>query len=326
MAAFFSHTHSKGTSKKDQKAAEVPSVEETAVEPRGKKKDGVSAKAPAGSIVIPESKGKIVKAKFLEGSEPSLAGKVNYRNTLAGWVTSPTNKYFADAFVNRMWAHMFGRGLTNPVDDMRSDNPPTHPEVLTVLSREFVASGFDIKHLIRCICNSRTYQRSSVRLPENKDDDALYSRMAVKMMSADTLYDSLQTVLGSPPTERRARAKAGLAIAKGMKADPRSQFVDFFDTQDEKGPSPEYSHGIPQVLRLMNAEAFNRGGAVVDKFARPGVPREKVIEGLFLSTLSRRPTPAELKKFSAFVGADARTGYQQTLWVLLNSSEFILNH
>jgi hypothetical protein len=327
MAAFFSHTHGEATSKKAQKGGEMPAVRESIAEPRAKKgAASITKGAPPGSVVIPESKGKIVKAKYLEGSEPSLAGKTAYRPSLAAWLTSPTNKYFADAAVNRMWAHFFGKGLTNPVDDMRSDNPPSHPEVLSILSREFVASGFDLKHLIRCICNSRAYQRSSVRLPSNKDDDALYSRMAVKMMTADVLYDSLQTVLGEAPEPRRVRRGGAPIAKKGAAKDPRSRFVEFFDTQDEKGPSPEYTHGIPQVLRLMNAEAFNSGGAVIDKFAKPGVGKDKVIENLFLSTLSRRPTPREAAKFAAFVGADARKGYQQVLWVLINSSEFILNH
>src|SRR6202042_1150780 len=92
------------------------------------------------------------------------------------------------------WANFFGMGIVNPIDDMDPDKA-THPELLKLLADEFVASGFDQKHLIRCICLSRTYQRSSTVIPENKEDDKLYSHMKAKVMSADMLYDSLAIVL-----------------------------------------------------------------------------------------------------------------------------------
>ena len=116
-----------------------------------------------------------------------------------------------------MWANFFGRGLVNPVDDMVDLEQASHPELLKLLSTQFVASGYDLKYLVRCICNSQAYQRSSSIAPGNKEDDKLYSHMPVKVMSADMLYDSLQLVLGTlrfPPAARQSpegKKKSGWA-------------------------------------------------------------------------------------------------------------------
>ena len=121
--------------------------------------------APFGSITIPDTKGKTVKATFLGAKPVPLAGQQPLRPLFAAWVTSPKNPYFARAAVNKLWANFFGRGIVDPVDDMRPEAKPTHPELLQLLADEFTASGFDLKHLTRCIANSRTYQRSSRSAP-----------------------------------------------------------------------------------------------------------------------------------------------------------------
>src|SRR5205807_309050 len=113
-----------------------------------------------------------------------------FRPRLVAWITSGENPYFARAFVNRMWAGLFGRGLVNPVDNMHDDNPPSLPALLALLANEFIASEFDIKHLIRCVCNSRAYQRSSRPASGNEKDGELFSRMAVKPIEPEALYDS----------------------------------------------------------------------------------------------------------------------------------------
>src|SRR5262245_41579029 len=111
-------------------------------------------------MALPES-AKRVPAKFLQGEEPKLNTSEPYRPVLAKWLTSGENKYFARAMVNRTWAQFFGRGLVNPVDDMHEKNLASHPELLKDLTKQFVASEFDLKHLIRSICNSEAYQRTS---------------------------------------------------------------------------------------------------------------------------------------------------------------------
>src|SRR5207249_374007 len=107
------------------------------------------------------------------------------------WLTSADNRYFASAAVNRLWAHLFARGLVHPVEDMHDGNSPSHPAVLKQLSAEFVQSGYDLKFVLRSLCNTRAYQRTSRPLPENAEDEKLLSHMPVKVIGARQLLDSL---------------------------------------------------------------------------------------------------------------------------------------
>ena len=127
------------------------------------------------SIVIPATAlkniGKIVPARLpgRRAKEYQPSDQQLLRHALARWMTAADNPFFAKAAANRMWAHFFGRGLVNPVDDLRPDNPPSHPAILELLADEFKKSGFDLKYLIRCICLSQAYQRTSVPLPDNEE-------------------------------------------------------------------------------------------------------------------------------------------------------------
>ena len=194
VAAFFTATRGIDRSNKVPRIYDVSPQDPTG-------KGGKNDSAPLGSIVIPDSNGKTVRAKFLGGEQPPTPPPDRLRTELAAWLTAPSNPWFARAAVNRLWANFFGRGIVNPIDDMRPESDSSHPEVLQLLAEEFAASGFDQKHLIRCICLSKTYQRSSRVLPENKADDLLYSHMPLKMMTADMLFDSLSVALDHSAAE-----------------------------------------------------------------------------------------------------------------------------
>jgi len=328
MAAFFEQTHAENTRNMMVKAGNVPTVMEGGkVKAKGKAAKG-EAKAPFGQIVIPDTKGKTVKAKFFNGAAPAVAGKTTLRPTLAAWVTSPTNPYFARATVNKWWANFFGRGIVNPVDDMKPEAQNTHPQLLDLLAKEFTASGFDLKHLVRAICSSQTYQRSSKPLPENKSDEELFSHAAVRMMTTEQLYDSLEVALNHAPAGKQAKAKAKGAKLGG--GGPRAQFRKFFHTEadDDASAVADYAHGIPQVLRLMNASEINNTTAVVQRLMKTEGTPEKIIDGLYLRTLARPPSAAETKKMIAYVksSADPARGYNDVMWALLNSAEFMFNH
>jgi hypothetical protein len=328
IAAFFSRTKLDGNPQQAAKAGGLPGVSESAVAQRfGKAAKGAPVPVTTGaSILIPESKGKVVSAKFLEGAEPNLGNQGPYRPALAQWITARDNKFFAPAMVNRMWAHFFGRGFVNPIDDFHSANPASHPLLLKSLAREFADSGFDLKHLIRCICNSKTYQRSSRPNPTNEHDNQLFARMNIKMMTPEVLYDSLMTAMGASAAAD-ARPARGQPVAKNQQGG-KTGFVAFFNTSEDGADVTEYTHGIPQVLRLMNSAQFNNGGALVARVARGGVPRDKAIEQIYLATLNRRPTATEVKRLSDYVGkqGSVQQGYAGVVWILLNSSEFVLNH
>jgi hypothetical protein len=271
---------------------------------------------------LPDS-AKVVPARFLQGEQPKLRDNQPLRPVLAKWLTSSKNPYFARAMVNRVWGQLLGRGLVHPVDDMQDGNPPAHPELLQELADGFAAGGFDVKELYRTLCNSETYQRTSRPVTGNEDAEALlFSRMAIKTLTPEQLYDSLTQVTGpARAVERPGRAAAGRAVVRG----PREQFVNFFRVDEGADPT-EYQAGIPQVLRLMNSPQLTAAG-LVNRLGRANTKPEEAIEHLFLATLSRRPKAQELDKLLAHVKkVGAKDGYSDVVWALLNSSEFTLNH
>lgn len=272
---------------------------------------------------LPES-AKFVPAKFLQAEQPKLNDKEPYRPVLAAWMTTANNPFFAKAMVNRMWSQLFGKGIVNPVDDMHADNPPTNPELLKALADQFVASNFDLKHLVRCICNSQAYQRTSKPSSDVLTEKPLFERMAVKPLTPEQLYDALAQVMGGDTNERGGRGKVG--GGRNNQGGPREQFVNFFMI-DEGADSTAYNAGIPQALRLMNSPQMNRSTAVTKLVNGSGKSPAAVIEQLFLATLSRRPAADESQRLVAYVEKNGATNaYNDIFWTLLNCSEFALNH
>jgi hypothetical protein len=268
---------------------------------------------------LPES-AKIVPPQFLRGEVPKVTADDMTRPILAKWLASPTNPFLAKAMVNRTWAQFFGEGIVNPVDDMRPDNDASHPELLDKLAADFAANNFDIKHLVRSICNSQAYQRSSGG-PLSEAEEALFARQTLKIMTPEQLFDSLGEATGlAAAAESRKVAGAN----KAPQAGARDQFATFFLSGSETANITEYEAGIPQALRLMNAKALNTVRAV-QSLAKSGTA-EKNIETLYLTTLSRRPSQAELEKLLAFVKTNGNTTetWSDILWVLINSSEFTM--
>ncbi len=264
--------------------------------------------------------------RFLGGESPTLNGKEPYRPVLARWLTSEKNPYFAKAMVNRVWAQFFGRGLVNPVDNLSAENPPSHPELFDALAQQFIRSGFDVKYLVRAICNTQAYQRSSTPAGQSAEADVPYASMTIKPMTPEQLFDSLATVLG--PSERSKKGGGKKTKGKGPAPNSRAGFVEFFRPGEGADPG-EYPAGIPQVLRLMNAAWTAKTSAFVGRTVKTDRPPARNIEILFLATLSRRPTAAESRRLGEYLQANTgspATAYGDILWALLNSSEFTLNH
>ena len=271
---------------------------------------------PNGQIAIPDPTDetktiKTVSARYLDGNTPKLPEKGFYRRDFANWLTSKENPYFARAMVNRLWGHFFARGLVHPIAAMNHQNEPTHPEVLSLLENEFKQSGFDLKHLIRCIVLSRTYQRSSRPTKENIADKTLYSHMAIKTLESDALLDSLTVAIGRPL----------------MNDNRRQSYKELFDTRLPDVDPGKFTHSIPQVLRMMNAREYNDASTVIAKTTN-GKPTEAAIENLYLAALARKPTELETKNMKSFVdeAENTREAYADVYWVLINSAEFLVNH
>lgn len=331
VAAFFNGMRATHTGKKDET---VPGIVErfTQTRPRRKVQDGQREPAPFGEIVIPDTNGKTEKARFLLGDTPSLSKSKSPRLAFLEWLTSKDNPYFARSMVNKMWANFFGRGIIEPLDDMRDLSTATHPEVLELLSKEFAASVYDVKHLIRCIVNSQTYQRTSKPLPGNKSDKVLYSHAPVKVMTADMLFDSLQVVLNRKPVEDDKPGKRAKVAQQQRKrrGTPREQFRNFFhaEADDDAGVTEEYGHGIPQVLRLMNDDKLNDIGDIVKEMMSHSKTPEQMIQALYLRILSRYATSKEVERMKKYLKQDVipARAYRDMFWALVNSSEFVFNH
>ncbi|MCI0700036.1 MAG: DUF1549 and DUF1553 domain-containing protein [Planctomycetia bacterium] len=270
---------------------------------------------------FPES-AKNIAPKFLGGDSPKFNANEAYRPVLAKWMTSPENPFFARALVNRTWAHLFGRGFVDPVDDMKPENEPSHPELLNALGQHIsTTGGFDLKYLIKAICLTETYQRTSKPNASNKSDKKLFSHMAMKVLSPEQLYDSLAQVTGAG---RGVNVRPKGPAAKGGRVGGREQFVTFFLAGADSTSPIDYEAGIPQALRLMNSPIANNPAAVRAITGVASKP-EECIERIYIVALSRRPTAEEIKNLTAYVKrVGENTAYSDILWAVLNSSEFTL--
>jgi hypothetical protein len=257
---------------------------------------------------------------FLGGQALSPSRETTHRSALARWITAPENPYFARAMVNRTWWRLFGRAIVQPVDDMHGANAPSYPALLDLLTRRFVQSGFDLKFLTRAIVLSRAYQRSSQAGESAEKQAALFGRMAIKVLSAGQLYDSLETICGP------AAKVTGIDARQGA----RWEFTQFFGESADPDPI-EYRRGIPHLLRQMNSGQFtgrNLDGLVTRITPSSDGSIEEIASDLFLRILSRRPTETELRQVKSYLDRCGSTldGFRQLAWVLIMTSEFSLNH
>lgn len=277
-------------------------------------------------IKVPD-KDAFATAKFLDGSPLDWKAGANAQAVFAEWATRPDNRWFARAAVNRVWHHFFGVGLIEPVDGLGStDNPPSHPELLDELTREFVAHKFDVKFLMRAVVGTKAYQRTSRQTHASQADPRAFGRMPVRAMSAEQLFDSVVEATGYvPPAENAGDYVIGPATS------PRAKFLAKFQTHPDQ---PLDTHAsIQQALFLMNGKlattATGTAGSrtLATIMDGPGGTADKIGE-LFLVVLSRKPTAAETKRLGEFVAAadDKKAALADVFWVLLNSTEFAVNH
>lgn len=312
LAAFFSRLHKR--SKSDYSLTEESSESPTAAEIK------IGDVGQAAGMTVP--------ARFLDGGDPKLDAAVPLRNVLADWITADDNPYFARVAVNRLWAQMFGRGLVEPLDGFQPHYVPSHPAVLDRLAAEFTASGYDLQHIIRILCNTRAYQRTSRPLSENENDAVLLSHVAVKVLSPEVLFDSLTMAVNCYPVTTVSVGKTGKPPQREVLViGSRDEFVNFFSGPAAESSANEYAHGIPQLLRLMNAEALNVGAPLAKTLAERNATLQENIDTLYLATLSRRPTDAERDALAGYIVTRQGTeqAYAGALWILLNTSEFVLN-
>lgn len=255
------------------------------------------------------------------------------RQALAKWMIDPANESFHGALVNRVWKHFMGMGLVEPVDDLRSSNPPSNKELWAYLKSEFIKNKCDTKHLIRLVLNSQTYQLESGTVPGNETDTRFYSHYYPKRLGAEVILDAVSFSTGIP--ENFPGYPEGIRAVQVPDPSIRSYFLSVFGRSERVTAcacerSEEVS--LPQLLHLQNGQWIadkmgNPKGKLKTLISDKRTDNEKISE-MFLTTLSRLPTE---KEASALVKELAKSTskeefYQDAFWALLNTVEFSFNH
>jgi hypothetical protein len=281
-----------------------------------------------------------------DGPALDLSDPRNRREYFAAWLTSPDNPYFARALVNRVWRHFLGRGLVEPEDDLRLTNPPTNPELLDALTRDFVQHRFDVKHLIRTILNSATYQRSSQTIAENEADDRFYSHYLVRRLPAEVVLDIYSQVTEVPTVFSQIKVGTTGGVAGTDQFPPGTRalqlpdslvvsgFLDSFGRPDRSQPCScerMSDASMSQALHLNNGQTLNEKlrakNGRIEKWVQEKVPLDEALRRLYRLALCREPTQKEQQQMlAALKEAQPREALEDLFWAVLTSPEFLFNH
>jgi len=275
--------------------------------------------------------GAVMRPKFLGGDVPEIKNETR-REVLARWLTSPQNPYFARNVANIVWAHFLGRGIIEPVDDVRISNPPSNPELLDALADKLVEYQFDYKKLVRDICTSRTYQLDSRPNDSNAGDQRNFAKASIRRIRAEVLLDCISEVTGTKDKfnglPRGARA---VEIPDGNTAD---YFLTTFGRATRASVCScevKVDPNLSQALHLLNGDTIQnkieQGGVVKSLLKRNEAP-DQIIGDLYLRCLAREPTTEESAKLKKFFkpGVTNELVLNDVFWSLLNAKEFVFNH
>jgi len=288
--------------------------------------------------------GAALEPKYLDGASVAVPANEDGREVLARWLTRKDNPWLARATVNRLWSHLFGRGIIEPVDDIRSSNPPVNGPLLDALARDFLDHDFDVRHILRTMLNARTYQLSGRTNPFNAEDTQNFARYQPRRLSAEQLLDALSQITGVRETFRsRIPGAATVALPvgglRGSQLPDRNMTADLLDLfgrpRGESSCSCERHDeaSMTQALHLINGAPLLKrvsdpNGNLARLVKTAGIKEEAIIEELYLRILGRLPRPAEVALMQRhFVLVRERMSAVEDLaWALLNSKEFLFNH
>jgi len=314
--------------------------------PKGAPAQPMPGFQPGREILIPGTD-KVVKAKFLNGAEPKWDILNNSRKTLADWVSSAENPYFAKAMADHIWSYLMGVSLLEPIMEPSDDAPITHPELLNDMAKALIENGFDAKFLIRAIVHTDAYQRSSggTKLAD-KEDYNLFVRMPIRALSPEQIYDSFWMATSNGEKQQELPFNQQQFINPGQMQSPRAQFLLKFTNQDRRH-EPQTS--ILQALFMMNGNVMSdrtklANNQLLKDLANQPTGHEKRISSLYRIVLSREPRSSELDRLTRYLNEASERDRNATqageanrhehlgqalsdvYWALLNSSEFLLNH
>ncbi|MCA9068160.1 MAG: DUF1549 domain-containing protein [Planctomycetaceae bacterium] len=311
----------------------------------GRKGGFADAEVPTNQVIYLKREGEVrhprtgvvIPPRPLGGPNFDLSPYDDPRRSFASWMTATDNPYFARTMANRMWGHFMGRGIIHPIDDARSTNPPSNPELFDELANEFIASGYNVKHLIRVITTSSAYGLSSIPNETNKNDSQSFARFYPRRLPAEVLLDGMSQVLDVPTKFSGGPGDFPVgtrAIALPDENVPMS-FLDVFGRpartsacECERSDAP----ALAQALELVNSAEIQRkltakDGTVARLAANDESPADNIRQ-VFLTTLARPPSEEELSTAVDFVNSeeDRSEAYRSLLWSLMATNEFLLNH
>jgi hypothetical protein len=299
-------------------------------------------------IVYPARTGEInhprlnvpLEPRPLDATALPIDSGVDRRQFFADWLVSPENPFFARALVNRVWKNFMGRGLVEAVDDIRDANPPSNPALFAALTRDFTSHRFDVKHLIRTIMNSSTYQLTSVPTATNASDLKYHSHYIARRLPAEVILDAIGQVTGvresfpGYPGRRALQLPDASVDSYFLTAFGRPPRVTAFDSERQQEPS------ITQALHVINGDTINRKLAsdrgLIQMLVTENVDDGAAVERLYLAALSRYPTSEERVALAASIreaggngtstGASRRKALEDLAWAILTGKEFLFNH
>ncbi len=283
--------------------------------------------------------GAVVKPRFL-GTEHQASGPQDRLESLAAWLTAEDNELFAQVMANRIWSQLMGRGIVEPIDDFRATNPPANPVLLEAITRDFVKSGMDMRHLIRRICASRVYQLSTLPHETNREDENNFARAQIRRLSAEQMLDSMSTFAGVPlgfngfPAGTRAAQISGVnAVYRDSQPSAGDRFIKLFgkpmrlqnctcERSDETALGQVFELTSGDAVNTLLTAEHNRISALLDRRASDS----EIVDELYWAALSRSPVEKEREATVAYLASakDRRRAAEDIAWGLVNAKEFIL--
>jgi hypothetical protein len=296
---------------------------------------------PGSELIFVDRGGEVVQPRTNQPMPPRFPGGdtaqvqpgQDRREVLAAWLTSPENPYFARSTVNRIWYHLMGRGIVDPVDDFRDSNPASNEELLDALAKDFVAHNFDVKHVIRTIMNSRTYQLSAATNETNADDDRYFSHAVTKLHTAEQLLDAICSATGVP--EKFPGLPLGTRATQLPDGEINHVFLKTFGQPARELACEcerESDSNLAQALQLINGptihEKLRNPNNRIGQLMAANKSDAEIIEELYFSTLSRPPLEAEVRAVTEHLAKspDKRKAWEDVQWALINSKEFLFRH
>jgi hypothetical protein len=323
-AAFFARVR--------RKPAPEPGAGPLRARPEGLALAEVVYDARTGEMLQPRTK-RAVPPRFLGGAAPTLAPGRDRREVLAEWLAGPGNPFFARSLANRIWFHLLGRGIVDPVDDFRDSNPPANDALIDALADDLASHRFDVQHLIRAVMSSRTYQLSARANDDNKDDAKYFSHGLAKQYAAEQLLDAICFATGVP--EKYPGLPLGMRAAQLPDGEIDHPFLKTFGRPRRELACECEREGdstLAQALDLVNSPTINEKLRSPDnrlgRLLAQKLPPPAVLDELYMAALTRPPHEAEAQATLAYVAQakDPRKAWEDVLWALLNAKEFLFRH